>query len=189
MLNNKIAKRGFETILLFLVLLGGLMWFALGVFPSLESFEIYNHSHFTNRILYILIGLAAILLTYMNKKTYLPFLGITVLPENALCPSSIEDADLEVELEIPDAWKNTKYVVYWASNPNENVIQDPYLAYKSTENVGVLPINPKLKTIKVQLMCPSIYKVHGTTLPRHIHYRFASIDNIMSPVFTKSINC
>jgi uncharacterized membrane protein YuzA (DUF378 family) len=170
-----------------IVLLGSLSWLLLGIFPNLSNSIFYNHNNIVNRGLYILVGIAAIFILYLNVYLFLPFLGETVLPENILQPSIPENATIEVTVKVPKMYEKSKYVVYWASNPGEEIFTFPEEAYEETKNVGVAPITSD--SVKLSLQCPQIYKVMGYTLPRHVHYRFASVRNIMSPVFTEEINC
>lgn len=169
------------------VFFGSILWLLLGIFPNLSNSVLYNNNNLINRGLYILIGIAAIIILYLNAFVLLPFLGETVLPDNILQPSVPENATVEVTIKVPKMYEKSKYIVYWASNPGEEVFNYPDEAYEETKNVGVAPVTSD--SVKLSLQCPQIYKVMGYTLPRHVHYRFASVRNIMSPVFTELINC
>lgn len=181
-------KAGHLYILsIILILVGSLFWFILGLFPNMASTEIFNFNNPINRTLYIAVGIAAIVVIYLNVYVFIPILGETVLPENILQPSIPENANVEVEIQVPAMYKKSKYIVYWASNPGEEVFNFPEEAYEKTKNIGVVPITSDV--VKLALVCPQIYKVWGHSLDRHVHYRFTSVRNIMSPVFTKKINC
>lgn len=181
-------KVGYLYILsIILILIGSVFWLILGLFPDSAGSTFFNFNNPVNRILYIAIGIAALVTIYLNVYIFIPILGETVIPENILQPSIPENANVEVEIDVPEMYKKSKYIVYWASNPGEEVFNFPDEAYEETKNIGVVPITSDV--VKLSLVCPQIYKVWGHSLDRHVHYRFTSVRNIMSPVFTKNINC
>lgn len=125
----------------------------------------------------------------VNRNTYLPFLGPTVLPVSLLKESSSYGGSKK-ELRVPvdiDAPENT-VVIYWASMPNESIIQSPYEAYSKFENAGVTTVNNKKAFFEVD--CPSSYKIPSSrVLSPHIHYRIVYPNGIAGSVRTVYVDC
>jgi hypothetical protein len=125
----------------------------------------------------------------VNRNTYLPFLGPTVLPMSLLKESSSYGGSKK-ELRVPvdiDAPENT-IVMYWASMPNESIIQSPYEAYSKFENAGVTTVNNKKAFFEVD--CPSSYKIPSSrVLSPHIHYRIVYPNGIAGSVRTVYVDC
>jgi uncharacterized membrane protein YuzA (DUF378 family) len=137
------------------------------------------------RILYLIFGIAALyLVAFTPSYTFLPFLDKTVLPPSLLLLSEQANTNAVVTVEAPDAIK----VVYWASQEDKNkIIEDPYKAYGSYENVGIAAVKDNSATLK--LKCPTKYKVGSpkTTLPRHVHFRLVYANGVLSEVKTISL--
>lgn len=125
----------------------------------------------------------------INRNTYLPFLGPTVLPLSLLKEPSMFDNNtkefrIPVEIDVP----NKTVVIYWASSPSKEVIQDPYTAYSNFENSGVTNVVNKKAYFKVD--CPSSYKIPSSKiLSPHIHYRIVYPNGIIGSVKTVYVDC
>jgi len=178
-----------KMLAIIIVLIGAFKWLLLGVVPGFNKNALYNPNLWVNRIVYILVGVAALFLV-VDKYLYLPFLGESVFPENVLIPTVPYEANVKVEVEVPENYRKSKFVIYWASNPTEDdsEINSYDIAYADTKNVGVVQVEEKEK-VELSLLCPQKYTVWGKELPRHVHYRFASFNNMMGPVFTKKFTC
>jgi uncharacterized membrane protein YuzA (DUF378 family) len=137
------------------------------------------------RVLYFIFGIAALyLVAFTPSYTFLPFLDKTVLPPSLLLLSEQANTNAEVKVEAPGAVK----VVYWAAQEdNKKIIEDPYEAYGSYENIGVAAVKNNSATLK--LKCPNKYKVGKPkiTLPRHVHFRLVYENGVLSEVKTVSL--
>ncbi len=137
------------------------------------------------RIIYLIFGIAAIyLVAFTPSHTFLTFLDKTVLPPSLLLLSEQANTNAEVKVDAPGAIK----VVYWAAQEEKNkVIEDPYEAYGSYENIGIAAVKDNSATLK--LKCPSKYKVGKPkmTLPRHVHFRLVYANGVLSEVRTLSL--
>jgi uncharacterized membrane protein YuzA (DUF378 family) len=141
------------------------------------------------RIIYIICGLASVyLLVFSSSYTFLPFLNKTVLPPSLLLLSEQANTNAKIRVHAPGAIK----VAYWAAQQDvKKIIDDPYKAYGTYENVGVAAVKDEYALLK--LKCPSKYKVGKTKveLPRHVHYRMIYANGVLSEVKTVSVekNC
>ncbi len=137
------------------------------------------------RILYLIFGIAALyLIAFTPSYTFLPFLDKTVLPPSLLLLSEQANTNAEVKVDAKGAIK----VVYWAAQKDNNkIIEDPYEAYGSYENIGIAAVKDNSATLK--LKCPSKYKVGKPkmTLPRHVHFRLVYANGVLSEVRTLSL--
>ena len=123
----------------------------------------------------------------LHRETYLPFLGYCAIPPSIFKDKlTSPDANIEVVLDI-DAKEGTR-LIYWAAKPNNNVQNNPKLAYGDYSNAGITAVSNG--QAKVRIYCPAKYKVGpGYTLNRHIHYRMIEENGLVSPVYTKNISC
>jgi uncharacterized membrane protein YuzA (DUF378 family) len=164
--------------ILFLII-GGLNWMSIG----LNNGNLLENISYIKYI-YILMGIAAIYIAF-DRTTFLPFLGWTVLPGDLLQEKEPTDA---IESVIVPNHPDAKKIVYWATNPGE-AVNDPYTAYKESDNAGVVSVVGKGEKIKLRLRCPKQYKVQGKFLPRHVHYRYVLDNNMISAVYTMVVEC
>ena len=145
------------------------------------------------RIISIFI-IAIIIFLSAKKETFLPFLGLTFIPYTLICePKVPKGANLSYTIDMSDYEDGTK-IIYWAANNNPDnlkIIEDPFIAYKDFNNVGVSVV--KNGKANVQIFCPNKYKVKKVfdkILERHFHYRIIFKDNgFLSPVMTVNIKC
>ncbi len=140
---------------------------------------IFNFFMYTSKTIIILNTLMLIGLLYLLSYRYLflPFLGETVIPLNVIVENKTpENANLEYELILgPD--NDGKKVIYWGSQKSDGkTFEDPWTAY-NYENSGVATVKNGKAILKYQL--PSMYKVDGYALPRHLHYRLCCKRNVM----------
>lgn len=138
-----------------------------------------------------IIGCCVYLL--MKKETFLPFLGISYLPNNLILEDKFpQGANLDYVLDMK-GYADGSRVVYWAANKTDKIIDDPFEAYKDFHNVGVCKVIGG--KAHVRIYCPDRYKVgkFGMTnslLDKHFHYRIVFNDTgLMSPVMTAKVNC
>ena len=135
-----------------------------------------------------LIALALVGMIYlcMDKSTFLPFLGETVLPPSVLRVSTPAESTIDVTVSAP---RNATHVIYWAAAPSMTTIVNPTEAYAGFKNAGVVQVIGGRAVLA--LLCPSRYKVpmKGKALDKHVHYRFVYPDGILSDVKTEKLKC
>ena len=170
-----------HMIAIILVLIGSLNWFIIGLGYSNIIASIFSKY---DKFIYILVGISAIYLA-VNRDTYLPFLGWSAFPGHALKVSSPNKSNLAIR--VP-AYEHALKVVYWASNPGKEIINNPISAYTNTSNFGVSDVEQD-GTAVLHFECPQQYKVYGRTLDKHIHYRSIMKDGMLSPIETVNVNC
>jgi hypothetical protein len=142
------------------------------------------------RILVIFV-IASVVLLAMKKETFLPFLGLTVLPSPLIVNEKIPaGANLSYTIDM-NGYPDGTLVVYWAANKTGSNIEDPFEAYKNFNNVGVSKV--KSGKAEVRIFCPDRYKtgkVFNQLLERHFHYRIVFKDmGFLSPVMTVKVDC
>lgn len=116
---------------------------------------------------YILIGIFAIIIA-LDRNTWLPFLGETVLP-SILVPLKKIEGDTVIKVNVTP---NTK-VAYWAALPNNSNNKDPYvtLAYADYSNSGVVMSDDNGVAILTLNKGSGYYLPSGQHLESHVHYR------------------
>lgn len=140
---------------------------------------IFNYFVHTSKVIIFLNTLMLIGVLYLlsNRYLFLPFLGETVIPVNVIVDSKTpENASLEYELTLGTD-NDGKKVIYWGSQKSDGITyENPWTAY-TYENSGVTTVKNGKAILKYQL--PSMYKVDGYALPRHLHYRLCCKRNVM----------
>ena len=141
--------------------------------------------------IFVIFVIAAAVILMMKKDTFLPFLGLTVLPNTLIANEKTPNgANLSYTIDMSDYEEGTT-VVYWAANKTDAIIEDPYEAYKNYNNVGVSKV--KNGKAEVRIFCPDRYKVKkvfNQLLERHFHYRIVFKDTgFIGPVLTVKVNC
>jgi uncharacterized membrane protein YuzA (DUF378 family) len=200
-MENFINEANIYFILKIIMIFGALQFCLLGllnIFGYSKKFNLIELISFKNEIIekgiYIIILLATIYIM-LQRKTYLPFLDVAVVPLVKLLPES-KQKNFELEIII-NAGKGQK-VIYWASNKtdvNENggknrkeEISDWQKAYGDYENSGVSAIEID-GTAKLYIKCPRKYYVmYGKIIPKHVHYRVVK-DGLIGEVKTINIEC
>lgn len=132
----------------------------------------------------LVIAMLAALSLVFRRNVYLPFLGETVYPCDNLSEKSPDGAELTVT--VTDVPANTK-VVYWASEPSQSIVSNPWDAYGKYENSGVATSDAS-GTAQLRIRKPTGYKVpSGRELKPHVHYRFCQESGILSEIRTASL--
>jgi len=117
------------------------------------------------KIVYILIAISAILLA-TDRDTWLPFLGINVLPSNLVPVNVPTSADKTMEITTTP---NTK-IAYWSAyNVGDNV--NVYDAYGDYKNSGVVMSDEKGKANLIFKKGSGYTVPSGDKIPKHVHYR------------------
>jgi len=121
----------------------------------------------------------------MNRNTYLPFLGPTIVPGSLLKePKERQAGEIEVKVEVKEA--DGTQVMYWASVSGKEA-ETPTEAYRLFENAGIATV--KDGTASLYVTCPSSYKVPMKTLSPHIHYRVVYPGGLLGSVRTVYVRC
>jgi uncharacterized membrane protein YuzA (DUF378 family) len=180
-------------VLKVITIIGALNWGLLAIDKNYNIFQLISklsgpeNEEITEKILYIVITLSAVYIM-LQRKTYLPFLDVTVVPVNKFL---IETKQKDFELEITvNAGKGEK-IIYWASNkkdPKNKEMNDYIKAYGDYENSGIslIDINGKAK---IYIKCPQEYLVKfNKIIPKHVHYRVVSKGKL-GPVKTINLKC
>lgn len=120
----------------------------------------------------------------MKRDTWLPFLGTTAAPLSAV-PTVYYPKNASKTIVVrppPGAVK----VLYWAA---ERDAQEPRAAYGAMTNSGLVDVDAVDGTARLFFAPPGQYAVRGGTkvLPRHVHWRAAFANGMMSPVMTTDI--
>ena len=158
-----------------LVLAGGLNWGLIGTFDYNLVKEILGKYAY---VVYIMVGIATVYLLF-QRDTYLPFLGINVLPPSALRNSTPDVVDRMITIDVDQP---AEKLIYWAAEKDRGmIIPTPYQAYGDFENSGVVDVIDNKAVLEFQE--PSKYEVHGKVQPIHIHYRTIN-KGMMSPIKT-----
>lgn len=115
----------------------------------------------------------------VQRTTWLPFLGPTVLPPPALAPRTPERADMAVRLRAP---KRAVKCVYWGSVMSAT---DPHQAYGGYLNSGVADVDTS-GYVKLVLRRPKPYSIYGggKKQPPHLHYRWVNARGMLGGVRT-----
>ena len=140
-----------------------------------------NITHkYVTLVIYILIGFAG-LYQLTRRDFYLPFLGQTVYPCGNLIEKVPQDATITKNIKT----KPNINIIYWAAEPNTNVINDPWTAYDKYANTGVVKSDDEGNAI-LQVRKPASYKVprKSKELKPHIHYRECINNGMLSPIKT-----
>jgi uncharacterized membrane protein YuzA (DUF378 family) len=147
----------------------------------------YSYQQIIQRIIYFIIFISTVYITF-ERKTFLPFLDISVAPVNRfLSESKQKDFELEVVINA----KGGQKVIYWASNKKvekDEKLSDHEEAYGKFENSGISIVDAEGKA-KLYVKCPQKYYVmYNKILPQHIHYRIVT-DGMLGEVKTVNLNC
>jgi uncharacterized membrane protein YuzA (DUF378 family) len=174
-----------RMVLIALVLIGGVNWFAVAFGYNLVEFinrilsNVFRRRLSIDKVIYFIVGVCAIVLAF-DRTLWLPFLGESVLP-SVLIPVTPVKTSNTVEVHVAP---NTK-VAYWSAKPGNNpetpVIESPFGrpsslptvkdAYGKFENSGVVMSDEDgIATLAFEkgtaYVVPS-----GRQIDSHVHYR------------------
>ncbi len=179
-------------VLIVLVLIGSINWGLVGIFDFdlVKSFSSLFGTYLQNDItafIYILVAMSALVLL-IQRNTYLPFLGKTVIPQPMTNYKPNGNLISKVVTNLPP---NVK-VVYWAALPSDTIIDNPDDAYGNYSNQGVTTTDTNGNAIlEVQnpasYKIPAIYDPFQSTLKPHIHYRYWTPSGMTSSLFTEKL--
>jgi len=152
---------------------------------------LFNDDYSVILRIFVIFVIAAAIILMIKKDTFLPFLGLAVLPNTLIADEKIPNgANVSYTIDMNDYEEGT-VVIYWAANKTDKIIEDPIEAYKNYNNVGVCKV--KNGKADVRIFCPDKYKVKkifNQLLERHFHYRIVFKDTgFLSPVMTVKVDC
>lgn len=171
-------------VMITLVLVGGVNWGFIGVFKLDAVQSIVGKSG--ARVIFVAVGLAALWLI-VQRDTYLPFLGETVLPCSAIQVHVPDHADTEVQLhELKPGAK----ILYWATEPATQglaTIQTWQQAYLDFANAGVAVVDSGGHAVlRIRMPQPYTVPIAGN-LQRHVHWRQCGEGGMLGPVNRQAI--
>lgn len=126
-----------------------------------------------------------------NRDFYLPFLGRCAMPPSLIKKVPVVKVDSKIPVKLTNLPPNTQ-IMYWASIPSNEIINDPMSAYENYTNSGTTMSN-EMGEAFARVDCPSNYAVGllKMKLRKHIHYRYAlpQYKGLYSRVFTANVEC
>jgi uncharacterized membrane protein YuzA (DUF378 family) len=172
-------KKKLELVTFALIVIGALNWGLVGVFKFnvVEFIGRYTSSHLET-LVYVLVGISA-LVNIMSRNYYLPFLGDAVFPCNSMLEKVPQNADVQVKVEVTP----NSNVIFWASETNKDIMENPWVAYAEYSNAGVARSDVNGVAV-LKFRTPSSYKVPSgmKTLAPHVHYRVCSQPGMLGEV-------
>jgi hypothetical protein len=131
--------------------------------------------------------LAAVAYVIWRRDFYLPFLGASAYPCGSLVQKTPDHADTTVRVNVGAPNVN---VVYWAAEPSNDVVANPWSAYNQNANTGVTRADSQGFAM-LSVRHPARYKVGGMfgdkALDAHIHYRVCSEAGMLTRVETVKV--
>jgi uncharacterized membrane protein YuzA (DUF378 family) len=189
---KEITKINLFRILMTLVLIGSINWGLVAMFDfdlvkSFSSIFGNNIKDGVARFIYLVVAMSAIVLM-VQRDTFLPFLGKTVMPQPITEHTPKGDLIKKTVENLPP---NVK-VIYWASLPSDKVVDNPEDAYGDYSNQGVTTSDAKGNAIlhvknPASYKIPSYYDPFKGTLKPHIHYRYWTSNGMASRLYTINI--
>lgn len=177
--NKDVLRKKFHLWAIFLLVLGGLNWGAVGVFKTDLITYFLGKNSLSATLIFILVALSALWIG-VQRDSYLPFLGDSVVPCSVLKEKVPDNAELKVRILAPAGRK----VLYWASEPsNDKNSKDTWKeAYGGFENAGVA-IAESDNSAVLHIRRPQSYTVgFFRKLEPHVHYRICGLNGMMGPV-------
>jgi uncharacterized membrane protein YuzA (DUF378 family) len=159
-----------RMVLIAIVLIGGVNWFAVAFgYNLVESINrilsgVFRKRLSIDKVIYFIVGVCAIVLAF-DRTLWLPFLGETVLPSVLIPVTSATANDNTVEVHVTP---NTK-VAYWSGKNTEiPTVKD---AYGNFENSGVV-MSDEDGIATLAFDKGTAYVVpSGKHIGSHVHYR------------------
>ena len=168
-MGSKISK---HKLAMLLVIAGALNWglttFNFNLVEILNSYlnNLVGTTTNLNKFIYITIAIAGLYL--VNRDTFLPFLGKTVIPPSVI---PLKTNKFQEDTVVINVKPNTK-VIYWAAKKNKKDKPDIWTAYDDYSNSGVVMSNSDGKAV-LKLQMGSGYIVPGGKyIKPHVHYRY-----------------
>jgi uncharacterized membrane protein YuzA (DUF378 family) len=164
-----------------LLIVGAINYLLMGLI-DLNIIEIIGNNTHTiiSIIIYLLIGIAG-LYQIGRRDFYLSFLDKSVYPCGSLVEKKPEDATIKKIIKT----KPNINIIYWASEYNDSIFEDPYLAYNKYANTGVVKSDNE-GNATLEFRKPQGYKVpyKNKIISPHVHYRECFYDGMLDSVKT-----
>ena len=166
-----------HMLLLAVVFIGALNWGAVALGYnfvdelSLAINKLAKSNLPINKVIYGFVAVCAIILA-SKKTTWLPFLGMSVLPSPLVPLKTPIKTDIKVQIKT----KPNSKIAYWASKPNnDSTIPNIVNAYDDYSNSGVVLSNDK-GYAELPLLAGTDYTIpSGRHILRHVHYRIIGL--------------
>ena len=181
-MGGNIAIKGYAMAVLLLVV-GGLAWGFMAIKKGVNPVEKLLGRRWAAAV-YVLVGLSALLVVWVGRNAFLPFLGPTVFPCAVLEERVPEGADTTLKIHTQPGAK----VMYWAAEPvvdaDMGQLKDWRGAYAGFHNVGVCTADD-VGLALLQVRKPQAYTVPMKgALQAHVHYRVCLPDGGLDEVRT-----
>jgi uncharacterized membrane protein YuzA (DUF378 family) len=172
-------------IVVILVLIGGLNWLIVGT-TGIDAVKALLGRRVASAV-YIIVGISTLLLA-LRRDVYLPFLGQTLFPAEALTLKTPQGANESITIRT----KPGARVVYWAAEPEVHAdgasIKTWDKAYQNNENSGVVKADDQGTAVLRIRGPPQSYKVgYFMTLKPHVHFRVEASNGFFGPVQSKFV--
>jgi uncharacterized membrane protein YuzA (DUF378 family) len=178
-------KTKINMVLFSIVFIGAINWGATALgynFVELLSKTInmqFNSNLPIDKIIYVIVALSAIWLA-SKQTTWLPFLGIGIMPSSLVPLSKPTGANKKITIKTRP---NSK-IVYWSAyqKGEKTPVVDAYSDYA---NSGAVMSDSKGNAV-LEIVEGSGYTVpSGRVIPKHVHYRTIGLpDGMMGKVKT-----
>jgi uncharacterized membrane protein YuzA (DUF378 family) len=184
-MGSGIAGKWAHLVAMVLVVVGGLNWGAVGLFGVDLVRTVFGRGLLAN-VVYVAVGVAAVAVA-LNRDSYLPFLGETVMPCSLLAERTPDHADTEVAVSGVEPGAK---LLYWATEPaTEGLgrIRDWRRAYLDFANAGVTTADAGGHAVlRVRRPQPYTVPVKGR-LEAHVHWRVCGEGGMLGPVRTTTL--
>lgn len=174
-----------HLVAMVLVVVGGLNWGAVGLFGVDLVRTVFGRGLLAN-VVYVAVGVAAVVVA-LNRDSYLPFLGETVMPCSLLAERVPDHADTEVSVHGLEPGAK---LLYWAAEPaTEGLgrIRDWRRAYLDFANAGVTSADAGGHAVlRIRRPQPYTVPIKGR-LEAHVHWRVCGEGGMLGPVRTTTV--
>lgn len=178
------SKYTIHMIVTGIALFGALHYLSMAAgfnFAEYLSIVFFKKRFPLHTVIYVLFGACALYLV-LQRDTWLPFLGETVMP-SALVPIKANSGNTTVSVNVKPGAK----VVYWSAKPGSKSDEKPWVedAYADYANSGVVQADSN-GVAKLSFDKGTDYVVPGgRTISSHVHYREMDLQyGMMGPVQT-----
>jgi uncharacterized membrane protein YuzA (DUF378 family) len=174
-----------HMLIVAIVLFGGLNWgAAIFGYNLVEQLEISVNELTTStnpiaKVVYGIVGLCSVYLA-LQRDTWLPFLGPTIVPMQLLTRGEPNNATTVVEVNV----EPNQNVLFWAALPKGDDVHID-TAYGDYSNSGLVTADNE-GVAKLHLIEGNGYHLpNGRRLSRHVHYRVVGLEyGRMGPIYT-----
>jgi uncharacterized membrane protein YuzA (DUF378 family) len=178
---NKVSLHMFITLL---AVIGAINWgtttMGYNLVEMLSTFlnQLFGSSISFDKIIYLIVMASGIYLA-ARRDTWLPFLGISVVPESLIPLKTPTNTNKTIEVMTQP---NVK-IAYWASSSKD--VTDVETAYGDFSNSGVVVSDSK-GVARLPIAVGNAYIVpNGRKIGKHLHYRvlglpYGMIGNVMT---------